>query len=70
MIAQQRLMLEMLPNHHAQWNLRQRLEGQRMVAEREGMAAKRDTSAAKRAKWAHQSIASPQPNGYMMVDPV
>jgi hypothetical protein len=35
-------MLEMLPENHAQWKAKQRLEQERMVAERKRMAAEWD----------------------------
>jgi hypothetical protein len=41
-VTQNRLMLEMLPENHAQWKAKQRLEQERMVAERKRMAAEWD----------------------------
>jgi hypothetical protein len=52
-------MLEMLLENQAQWKAEQKLEWERMAAERERMAAERDQWAAKRAKRTERSITGP-----------
>jgi len=70
MASQNLLMLEMLLEDQARWKADQRLEWERIAAEREPIAAEQNQRAAKRAKRAKHSIVDARPNIYKIVDPV
>ena len=67
MATQNRLMLKMQLENQAQWKAKQRLEGERMAAEREQTAADQDQLATKRPK--PNTVGSGR-NIYTIVDPI
>lgn len=68
--TQNHLIVEMLLEVQAQWEPKQRLQWEKMLAELERRAAKRDQWAANRAEWTKQSTVEPRQTIDRMLDPI
>jgi len=64
------LTLEMLLEHRAQWHTEQRLERERMTAEREQMTDYQNQWAGKCIESTKETITGSKSNIYKMVDPI